>query len=110
MRLPIVNAVCNSEKNIKSCLDSVICQNFYDIEYLIIDRNSYEITLDIIKKFKQIYPFIKLFSDEDKGIYDTLNKGIYFASRDIIIGFVRSHNFLNLMIKSENLGVELGNF
>jgi len=93
MKVTLITATYNSEKNIKTCLDSVTYQNFKNIEHLIIDGNSSDNTLSIINVYQQNYPFIKVVSEEDEGIYDALNKGINLASGDII-GFVHSDDFL----------------
>ena len=111
MKVTLITATYNSALNIKTCLDSVIDQDYNDTQYLIIDGNSFDKTLCIIKKYQQNYPFIKVVSEKDKGIYDALNKGINLASGDII-GFVHSDDFLatnNIineicsMMKSESL-------
>ena len=111
MNVTIITASFNSALSIKSCLDSVVHQNYNDIEYLIIDGKSSDATLKIIKVYQQRFPFIKLISEKDSGIYDALNKGVQLASGDII-GFVHSDDFLEFndiiyhivsMTKSENL-------
>jgi len=111
MNVTIITASFNSALSIKTCLDSVVHQNYNDIEYLIIDGKSSDATLKIIKVYQQKFPFIKLISEKDSGIYDALNKGVQLASGDII-GFVHSDDFLEFndiiyhivsMTKSENL-------
>ncbi len=111
MNVTIITASFNSALSIKTCLDSVVHQNYNDIEYLIIDGKSSDATLKIIKVYQQKFPFIKLISKKDSGIYDALNKGVQLASGDII-GFVHSDDFLEFndiiyhivsMTKSENL-------
>jgi glycosyltransferase len=109
MIVSIITATQNSADSIKSCLDSVLNQNYINIEYIIIDGKSNDRTLKIIKKLAHTQ--IKIFSEKDDGIYDALNKGINIATGDII-GFVHSDDFLasndiinNIasMINSENL-------
>ena len=111
MRITLITATFNSASSIKTCLDSVVLQNYNDLEYLIIDGKSSDATLKIIKVYQKKFPFIKLISEKDFGIYDALNKGVQLASGDII-GFVHSDDFLEFndiindivsMTKSENL-------
>ena len=111
MKVSIITATYNSAQSIKSCLDSVLNQNYIDFEQIIIDGKSNDNTLSIINKFSDNHNQIKIYSEEDKGIYDALNKGINLASGDII-GFVHSDDFLatnNIineicsMMKSESL-------
>ena len=111
MRITLITATFNSASSIKTCLDSVVLQNYNDLEYLIIDGKSSDATLKIIKVYQKKFPFIKLISEKDFGIYDALNKGVQLASGDVI-GFVHSDDFLEFndiindivsMTKSENL-------
>jgi hypothetical protein len=93
MKVSIIVATYNSEHGINFCLDSILSQDYKDIECLIIDGNSKDRTLDIVSEIQINNPFVKLFSEPDKGIYDALNKGVSLATGDII-GFVHSDDFL----------------
>tara|TARA_B100000900_G_C20591066_1_gene721604 strand:+ start:1230 stop:1976 length:747 start_codon:yes stop_codon:yes gene_type:complete len=110
MKVSIITATFNSAESIRSCLDSVLNQNYNDLEYLIIDGKSHDKTLTIINNLANNFKEIKIISEKDKGIYDALNKGIKLATGDII-GFIHSDDFLNSkniigdivsMIKNEN--------
>lgn len=58
-------------------------QSYKTIEYIIIDGNSKDNTIDIVQSFgSKIYQFI---SEPDSGIYDAMNKGIKHATGDLII-------------------------
>lgn len=92
-KVSIVTATYNSATSIKNCLDSVVSQVYNDLEYLIIDGQSSDDTLNIIKDYQQKYPYIKLISEKDYGIYDALNKGLQLATGDVI-GFVHSDDLL----------------
>ncbi len=93
MKVTIITATYNSEFTMKSCIESVVNQDYNDIEYLIIDGASTDNTLEILKEAAAKYVQIKYTSAPDKGIYDALNKGIATATGDII-GFVHSDDFL----------------
>ena len=93
MKLTLISATYNSATSVKTCLDSIVSQDYGFLEYLIIDGKSSDDTLNIVKDYQQKFPFIKLISKKDHGIYDALNKGINLASGDII-GFVHSDDFL----------------
>lgn len=111
MKLTIITATFNSAHGINKCMDSILHQDYENIEYIIIDGESKDLTLEIISEKQKTHPSIKLISESDQGIYDALNKGLSAASGDII-GFVHSDDFLESnniigdivsMIKSENL-------
>lgn len=80
MKVSIVTVTYNSELFLESCIQSVESQTYKDIEHIVIDGNSKDNTLSIIKKFKNI----KYLSEVDNGIYDAINKGIRLASGDIL--------------------------
>jgi len=82
MKISIITVVYNNEKTIKDAIESVLSQTYNDIEYIIIDGNSKDKTVEIINKFKnQLGYFV---SEPDKGLYDAMNKGIKIAKGDII--------------------------
>ena len=89
MKISIITATYNSEKTIKSCLQSVKDQDYENIEHIIIDGNSTDNTCEILSKYAENNPFVTYISEKDKGIYDALNKGLQVAT-GAIIGFLHS--------------------
>lgn len=94
MKVTIITATYNSEKHIDSCLESVSSQDYSNIEHLIIDGESNDDTLKLIRTSATNNPKIKIFSEPDNGIYDALNKGILLSTGNII-GFLHSDDFFN---------------
>jgi len=74
-------------------MDSVLKQTYPNIEYIIIDGNSKDGTLQIVESKAKADVNLKWISEPDSGIYDALNKGIVRATGDII-GFVHSDDYL----------------
>ena len=76
----IITASYNSEKTISDTITSVLNLDFNDFEYIIVDGNSKDKTVDIIKSFISKFEAkgitYKFISEKDKGIYDAWNKGI----------------------------------
>lgn len=93
MKVSIITATYNSQHTLEVCMDSVLNQTYKDIEYVVIDGNSSDGTVDLIKSKAKIHSNIVWISERDKGIYDALNKGIDKAS-GAIVGFVHSDDFL----------------
>jgi len=82
MKVSIVTVVFNCFGFIKPCIESVVSQDYPDIEYIMIDGGSVDGTVSVIKKYiNNIDYFI---SDQDLGMYDALNKGIGMATGDLI--------------------------
>ena len=89
MKISIITVTYNSEKTIRTTLDSVAKQTWHEIEHIIIDGSSSDRTLEIIKEFPHVSLVI---SEKDKGIYDAMNKGIRKSSGDVI-GFLNSDDW-----------------
>lgn len=89
----IITVVYNGAATIEQTIQSVINQTYKNIEYIIIDGKSTDGTQNIVSKYmNQIAYFI---SEEDKGLYDAMNKGICQASGDII-GIINSDDWYEL--------------
>ncbi|WP_220710345.1 glycosyltransferase family 2 protein [Enterobacter cancerogenus] len=91
MRISIITATYNSEKTLQDTLCSLERQTYPDIEYIIIDGDSKDNTLTVVKE--NCTRVSKIICEPDKGIYDALNKGILAASGDVI-GFLHSDDLL----------------
>lgn len=90
MKVSIITVCYNSEKTIEHTIQSVLSQDYPDIEYLLIDGQSKDQTIDIANKYKK--HIAKIVSQKDKGIYDAINKGIQLASGDIV-GILNADDF-----------------
>lgn len=82
MKISIITVVYNNEKTIKDAMHSVFGQSFKNIEYVIIDGNSKDNTVNLINEYKERLGYFV--SEKDNGLYDAMNKGIRAASGDII--------------------------
>lgn len=101
-KISIVTITYNSEKTLEETIKSVILQNYPNIEYLIIDGGSKDNTLKIVEKYREKISFV--ISEPDKGISDAFNKGIQYATGEII-GIINSDDMLlpnSLMYLAEN--------
>jgi glycosyltransferase involved in cell wall biosynthesis len=75
--ISIITVVYNSEKYIEKTIKSIKEQTSHNFEYIIIDGNSTDETLNIISRHKN-YVHV-LISEQDKGLYDAMNKGLQQA-------------------------------
>ena len=82
MKVSIITVTFNSAAFVEDCILSVISQTYPNIEHIIIDGNSYDQTLDIVKKYEK--NIARCLSENDKGMYDAINKGMELATGDII--------------------------
>lgn len=82
MKVSIITVCYNRNATIKQSINSVLNQDYSNIEYIIIDGNSSDGTQDIIESYSdKITHYI---SEPDKGMYDAINKGLKIATGDII--------------------------
>jgi glycosyltransferase involved in cell wall biosynthesis len=84
--ITVITVVYNDADNLAFTLKSVAEQQYKDFEFLVIDGNSTDRTLDVIRQYENIIS--TWISEPDKGIYDAMNKGIKMAKGEYI-------NFLN---------------
>ncbi len=82
MKVSIITICYNAADTIEETIQSLIAQDYTDIEYLIIDGASTDESMGIIEKFHDHIDI--LVSEKDNGIYDAMNKGIARCSGELI--------------------------
>ncbi len=83
IKITVVTVCLNAEKYIEQTIASVAEQTYENIEYLVVDGNSTDNTLDLIKKNEGVID--KWISEPDNGIADAMNKGIELSSGDFLL-------------------------
>ena len=81
-KISIITVTKNSEKYLEKNILSVYNQSYKNYEHIIIDGQSTDKTLKIIKKHKKKIHYF--FSAKDRSLYDAMNKGIKKCSGDVI--------------------------
>jgi glycosyltransferase involved in cell wall biosynthesis len=89
----IITVVKNNRKYLESTIKSIIRQSYKNLELIIIDGNSTDGSLKIIKKYDKLNLVDYWVSENDLGIYDAFNKGL-LSARGELIGFVNSDDIL----------------
>jgi glycosyltransferase involved in cell wall biosynthesis len=79
----IVLPVYNCEKTLSKAIESILSQNYYNFELIIVNDGSNDASLDVIKSFKDNR--IKLINRSlNKGLVYSLNEGIYASNSDLV--------------------------
>lgn len=81
--LSIITIVYNNVRDIEYTLLSVLAQTYAPIEYIVIDGNSTDGTVDVIKRYQDKITYFV--SEPDQGIYDAMNKGLAAAHGDYVL-------------------------
>lgn len=95
-KLPCISIVIpayNAGKYIEKCLQSIIYQNYKDIEIIIVNDGSTDNTREICEKFVNQDSRIKLINTENKGAGSARNTGID-AAKGEYISFIDSDDYI----------------
>jgi glycosyltransferase involved in cell wall biosynthesis len=82
MKVSIITVCYNSAATLEETIQSVLSQDYPEIEYILVDGLSKDSTPEIINKYRDKISIIV--SEKDKGLYDALNKGIALATGEVI--------------------------
>jgi glycosyltransferase involved in cell wall biosynthesis len=83
----IITVSFNSAPTIGEAIESVLSQDYPEIQYIVIDGGSTDGTVEVVRGFgDRVDRFV---SEPDRGIYDAMNKGIRLA-RGSVVGMLNS--------------------
>lgn len=113
----IIIPTFNSEAVLKDCLESILIQSFKNYEVIIVDGKSSDTTIDIVNIYSNKINSIKWISENDRGIYDAMNKGIemanggylFFLGSDDTLYSKTVLDQLSEILKTNNVDVIYGN-
>lgn len=83
MKISIITVSYNAEKTIEKTIKSVMKIKDDSIEYILMDGDSSDRTMEIVNKYADVFDVI--ISEKDDGLWDALNKGIRIANGDYIM-------------------------
>ena len=85
MILTIITINRDNASGLEKTMQSVLCQNRKDFEYIVIDGASTDDSVNVVKRFSdQFGRRLKWISEPDKGIYNAMNKGIGMATGEYL--------------------------
>lgn len=111
MKVSIITSCYNREATIRGAIESVLNQDYPDIEYIVVDGASTDGTMKVVREYEGRISHI--ISERDSGMYEGINKGLRLATGDII-GLVHSDDLLydkdtvsKLVFRFKTLGCDL---
>ncbi len=90
MKISIITVCKNADAFIEKTVLSVLNQTYDNIEYIVIDGNSTDQTQSILSKYQQQISCLK--SEDDRSMYEALNKGLKAATGEIV-GFLHAGDY-----------------
>ena len=91
--LTIILPVCNAEKYLGRCLNSILSQTFIDFEIILINDGSVDKSAEICKEYKDKDKRIIYIEQQNQGVAVARNKGLNEA-RGEYIGFVDADDYI----------------
>lgn len=92
-KISVIIPVHNAQRYLKDCMDSIIKQDYKNIEVILIEDSSQDKSLQICRQYEAEYDNVKVFSVCYKSAAKTRNYGLKKASGEFVV-FVDSDDFL----------------
>ena len=90
-KFSVITICHNAAARLEQTIQSVLCQNYKNLEYIIIDGKSTDATATILDKYRADIDYLT--SEPDKGIADAMNKGLKYSAGDWIL-FLHAGDYL----------------
>lgn len=92
-KISIIVPVHNASKTLHICIQSIIFQDYDNMECILVENGSSDDSADLCKAYSVKYPFIKSVISVDQGVSNARNLGLSLATGKII-GFVDADDVL----------------
>lgn len=106
MNIPTISVITvtyNALDALKATAQSVVGQDYANMEYLIVDGGSTDGTVPWIERFhsQEQRIDIRFVSERDNGIYDAMNKGVAMSNGDYCIFMNAGDTFVSSTVLSD---------
>ncbi len=91
-KISLVTPVLNSARYLEATIQSILNQQYPNLEYIIVDGGSTDGSLDIVRKYESHLAFC--ISEPDRGMYDAINKGFARSTGDVM-GWISATDLLH---------------
>ncbi len=94
MKYSVVVPVYNAENTLRRCVDSIMNQNFTDMQLILINDGSPDNSGKICEEYAKKYDNVLYIEQENSGVSATRNKGMDIAEGEYIL-FVDSDDYVS---------------
>ncbi|WP_419737140.1 glycosyltransferase family 2 protein [Pseudomonas sp. COR18] len=77
--ISVVLPVYNGESFLVEAVDSILAQSVTDFELIVMDDGSSDGSLEILRKYEQKDPRVRVFTQKNQGLTSTLNRALELA-------------------------------
>lgn len=81
-KISVITPSFNQGSFLQECIDSILSQNYPNLEYIIIDGGSTDNSVDIIKKYEKYLTYWE--SKPDGGQYEAINQGFKMSTGEVM--------------------------
>lgn len=83
-KVSVIVPVYNVERYIRKCLESLVNQTLYDMEIIIVNDGSTDLSKNIIEEYTNQYSNVKYYKKENGGLSDARNYGMKYATGEYV--------------------------
>lgn len=83
-KISVIMSVRNAQKYLTKAIESILSQTYENFEFIIIDDDSTDKSLQILEEYALKDKRIKILTQANKGMIVALNKGLEIASGDYV--------------------------
>lgn len=93
-KVSIIVPIYNSSDYLVRCINSIIKQNYRNLEIILVNDGSIDNSLEICKMMSKMDNRIRIISQENKGLSEARNKGFSISTGDYIC-FIDSDDYMD---------------
>lgn len=83
-KISIITPCLNAEDTVARTVESVLGQAYENIEYMVIDGESNDDTLKILRGYSEADPRMRVLSRSDRSMTEALNRGLNLVDGDVV--------------------------